>query len=115
MSTDKNYEPAIYLSTNVVQAASDMIEAVAAFNALRRVDGQSFAALTEINDLRRSIAKAHAAMESYDACMLTGIEMCSRDEFSKAGAPTRGGPTEKHPDAPYCKPDQSCCDFVCGN
>lgn len=29
--------------------------------------------------------------------------------------PTRGGPTEAHPDAPYCKPDQSCCDFCCGN
>lgn len=29
--------------------------------------------------------------------------------------PTRGGPTEEHPDAPYCKPDQTCCDFCCGN
>lgn len=29
--------------------------------------------------------------------------------------PTRGGPTEKHPNAPYCKPDQSCCDWCCGN
>jgi hypothetical protein len=29
--------------------------------------------------------------------------------------PTKGGPTEDHPDAPYCKPDQSCCDFCCGN
>jgi hypothetical protein len=29
--------------------------------------------------------------------------------------PTKGGPTEQHPDAPYCKPDQSCCDFCCGN
>jgi hypothetical protein len=29
--------------------------------------------------------------------------------------PTRGGPSEQFPDAPYCKPDQSCCDFICGN
>lgn len=29
--------------------------------------------------------------------------------------PDKGGPTEQHPDAPYCKPDQSCCDFCCGN
>lgn len=29
--------------------------------------------------------------------------------------PTKGGPTEQYPDAPYCKPDQSCCDFCCGN
>ncbi|WP_156795572.1 hypothetical protein [Bradyrhizobium icense] len=27
----------------------------------------------------------------------------------------RGGPTESDPDRPYCKPDQSCCDFCCGN
>lgn len=29
--------------------------------------------------------------------------------------PTKGGPTEQFPDAPYCKPDGSCCDFCCGN
>lgn len=27
----------------------------------------------------------------------------------------RGGPTERNPDRPYCKPDHSCCDFCCGN
>lgn len=27
----------------------------------------------------------------------------------------RGGPTEKYPMRPHCKPDQSCCDFCCGN
>lgn len=27
----------------------------------------------------------------------------------------RGGPTVEDPDRPYCKPDQSCCDFACGN
>jgi len=26
-----------------------------------------------------------------------------------------GGPTVAHPDRPTCKPDGSCCDFVCGN
>lgn len=33
-------------------------------------------------------------------------------EFNK---PRRGGPTESDPNRPYCKPDQSCCDFCCGN
>jgi hypothetical protein len=28
---------------------------------------------------------------------------------------TKGGPAEHDPDRPYCKPDQSCCDFICGN
>lgn len=27
----------------------------------------------------------------------------------------KGGPTEAEPDRPCCKPDGSCCDFVCGN
>ncbi len=26
-----------------------------------------------------------------------------------------GGPTVAEPNRPYCKPDQSCCDFTCGN
>jgi hypothetical protein len=26
-----------------------------------------------------------------------------------------GGPTEEKPNRAYCKPDQSCCDFCCGN
>ena len=29
--------------------------------------------------------------------------------------PLKGGPTEADPNRPYCKPDQSCCDFCCGN
>lgn len=29
--------------------------------------------------------------------------------------PTKGGPTENDPHRPYCKLDQSCCDFCCGN
>ena len=27
----------------------------------------------------------------------------------------RGGPTEANPNRPYCKDDQTCCDFCCGN
>lgn len=26
-----------------------------------------------------------------------------------------GGPSEAYPNRPYCKTDQSCCDFCCGN
>jgi len=26
-----------------------------------------------------------------------------------------GGPTIQEPGRPYCEPDQSCCDFCCGN
>jgi hypothetical protein len=29
--------------------------------------------------------------------------------------PAKGGPIEGDPDRPCCKPDQSCCDWCCGN
>lgn len=43
-----------------------------------------------------------------------------RAESKRAGAYRRikerkGGPIVSEPDRPYCKPDQSCCDFCCGN
>ena len=38
-----------------------------------------------------------------------------RARVSSVVAVRKGGPTEAEPDRPYCKPDQSCCDFCCGN
>lgn len=37
------------------------------------------------------------------------------DEQSQIGRVPHGGPTEANPNRPYCKLDQSCCDFCCGN
>lgn len=39
----------------------------------------------------------------------------AREARAIAGKPTRGGPTVTDPDRPYCKDDQTCCDFCCGN
>jgi hypothetical protein len=44
-----------------------------------------------------------------------GEDMPGIREAATSPTPTSGAPTEQHPDAPYCKPDQSCCDFICGN
>lgn len=39
-----------------------------------------------------------------------------RDDMRLAQlAKQSGGPTVSDPNRPYCKPDQSCCDFCCGN
>jgi hypothetical protein len=51
-------------------------------------------------DNRELMRRIDAALERYDRRKQTG---------------TKGGPTEDDPDRPYCKPDQSCCDFCCGN
>lgn len=44
-----------------------------------------------------------------------GLGCTHEIESKRRGLATRGGPTETDPDRPYCKPDQSCCDFCCGN
>lgn len=40
------------------------------------------------------------------------VEPITMDDLPPARG---GGPTVDGPDRPYCKPDQSCCDFCCGN
>ena len=48
-------------------------------------------------------------------CRYTECQMpvlCSGDCPRRARS---GGPTVDDPDRPYCKSDQSCCDFACGN
>lgn len=37
------------------------------------------------------------------------------EAVNERSARKAGGPTEADPNRPYCKPDQSCCDFCCGN
>lgn len=44
------------------------------------------------------------------ACWLT-----IRSMLEDAALVRWGGPTVQDPERPYCKPDQSCCDFACGN
>jgi len=44
----------------------------------------------------------------------------SQTEFKRKPLPSpeagiRGGPTVDHPNRRYCKDDQTCCDFCCGN
>lgn len=105
----------VYLSVSIIQAGSDMIESIGALNGLRRLDETSIHQHIELRSLRAAVEKAQAALANYEACIAAGIENPTREEFEKVREPTRGGPTEEFPNAPYCKPDQSCCDFVCGN
>jgi hypothetical protein len=39
----------------------------------------------------------------------------SAKRYEAVPSAAKGGPTESDPNRPYCKPDQSCCDFCCGN
>jgi hypothetical protein len=50
-------------------------------------------------------------------CSGTGLALVESEPVTleDLGVVPHGGPTEAHPDRPYCKPDQSCCDFCCGN
>jgi hypothetical protein len=57
--------------------------------------------------------------DSSDAAKVAACDwtraFCLKSLAGISERPTKGGPTEMFPDAPYCKPDQSCCDFCCGN
>lgn len=61
-----------------------------------------------------SLYDTHPTRESAESSMRTGQVEYPAAAFSIQDA-TKGGPTERDPNRPYCKPDQSCCDFVCGN
>jgi hypothetical protein len=75
----------------------------------------------EINALKRakiSLVSCIHMIEKLgqgDTCGDLRQAVAEIDAVLSSDKPTRGGPTEAHPDAPYCKPDQSYCDFCCGN
>lgn len=65
--------------------------------------------------IKTDAEKPHAPLVSksrYEVLKGSGNDM--RD-YVASKPKSRGGPTIFHPDRPYCKDDQSCCDFVCGN
>ena len=53
--------------------------------------------------------------EGWAATAIKRAQKYLQEELCHEERPTKGGPTENDPDRPYCKPDQSCCDFCCGN
>lgn len=61
-----------------------------------------------------SLYDTQPTIEGAQASVRTGKVEYPDAEFTiKYGE--RGGPAETDPERPYCKPDQSCCDFCCGN
>ena len=61
-----------------------------------------------------SLYDTQITREGAEASVLTGKVEYPKAIFSIQDG-TKGGPTETDPLRPYCKPDQSCCDFCCGN
>lgn len=118
MSKD-SFTPFIHLSVGISQAAVDMIDKIGALTAGQRYqrayDIPEYAIRSDWDGLRKAVARASQALAAYDACLAANTQSLTGEEFKKVRMPTRGGPTEQFPDAPYCKPDQSCCDFCCGN
>lgn len=83
--------------------------------ALRRRGADKTAALKEVQKFVDGIARHHDLLEDQWGAELERRNASRPETATVSRQPTRGGPTEAHPDAPYCKPDQSCCDFICGN
>lgn len=55
--------------------------------------------------LRANVAMMGAAVGASPEAAVERLQLKARG----------GGPTETEPNRAYCKDDQSCCDFVCGN
>jgi hypothetical protein len=73
---------------------------------------------TQFAELRAENEKLKAALELAERAIEDCHEYRSHTHFSELVAirsARSGGPTVAEPDRPYCKPDQSCCDFTCGN
>ena len=74
-------------------------------NLLRRIGGVSM-----------SDAANHRSPGSADPlCKWTSASLCDSCGALPGEKCIKGGPTEKYPQRRYCKDDQSCCDFCCGN
>jgi len=50
-----------------------------------------------------------------DLCKRIGHGDCAACGAVPGERCIKGGPSEKYPQRRYCKDDQSCCDFCCGN
>lgn len=70
-----------------------------------------FATLKAENE--RLQAALHAAEKALDDCLECRSHL--NYEARRVVRAAIGGPTVSDPGRPTCKPDGSCCDFVCGN
>ena len=84
------HQPFIFLSTRVVQAASDMIENIGMLQGIRRCSPTHDHQPYQMTDLRKAIAKAQAALSAYDRCLAEGVEEISSEEFTSRAAPDVG-------------------------
>ena len=65
------------------------------------------------NDIAEFYHNEHATVgQSYRTALLLAKALVAQ---CNAGHLHFGGQTEAEPDRPYCKHDQTCCDFCCGN
>ena len=101
------YEVGVYVSeVNHIKQRLD--------EALKRRGADKTAALKEVQKFVDNVVKEHDLLHAQHNADMERRH-AANDRAWATDKPTRGGPTEAHPDAPYCKPDQSCCDFCCGN
>jgi len=62
----------------------------------------------------RVLYDTQCTCEAAQASVRTGQIEHPSERFSIQSG-NKGGPSESDPNRPYCKPDQSCCEWCCGN
>jgi hypothetical protein len=101
------YEVGTYTSqTNHIKQKLD--------EALRRRGADKTAALKEVQKFVDNVVKEHDLLHAQWNAEIERRRAVNDRKFTD-DLPAKGGPIVGEPDRPYCKPDQSCCDFCCGN
>jgi hypothetical protein len=82
------FTPFIHLSTDIIQAGTEMIERIGSLTACRRYEERfelrSNPQSSDWVDLRKAVQRAADALRNYDACMLDGLEKVTREQFCDA-------------------------------
>lgn len=86
------YDPFNCLSAQVAAAATEMIQEIGLLSGIRLWNVLHVHEPQHMVELRRAIAKAQAALDSYDVCIAAGINEVTSEEFSRAAKGREGAP-----------------------
>jgi hypothetical protein len=76
---------------------------------------ERIASIAERLDLMATFEHTPPSLIQGEADILRRVAVELRKAKAEYPPSAKGGPTLADLDRPYCKPDQSCCDFCCGN
>lgn len=81
---EKTYDLFVFLSTDVVRAATEMVEAIGYLKGIRQGNVPHVHEPYQMDDLRAAIARASRSLAAYDALTGHNVEMATRAQFESS-------------------------------